>query len=205
MKDFKYQIIIGIILIVVTTLVNWLVSYGNKQIHKQTIEKITDSVVTYKKRLNDTVEVLVTERFVYSQTIKKAKAENELLKSRIGKSFRTRNVQSTSTTLAEYTNELNFKIEKISDSAETYKAAYKDLYRTYNMMIDLEQKKVMITDTLEVPINQIIVKTKTDYLQYKFIHRWWTKLWEQPKLKQVMWSDNPNVKIKYQELILIDK
>jgi hypothetical protein len=205
MKSLKYQIIIGIILIVVTTLVNWLVNYGNERIHRNTIEKYTDSVVTYKKKLNDSVEVMVSERFVFSQTLEKARKDNSILRSRVNNDIRPRMVQSTSQTDALYRDTLRLALMKASDSAEIYKAAYRDTYRSMKMLIDMDAGTAMLTDSIRVPIKQIVYKSKSDYTQYKFIKRVWKRIFEQPKLRQKVWSDNPDVIIEFQELIEIQR
>jgi hypothetical protein len=210
MKSLKNQIIIGIILILVTTLVNCLINYGNKRIEAGTIKKYTDSVVSYKKKLNDLVDVMVSERYVFSQTLEKAKQDNSILRSRIVNDIRPRTVQSTIQTDALYTDELKMHITKVSldsarETAEMYKVAYTDTYRTMKMLIDMRDSSATLTDSIRVPIRQIVYKSKSDYKQYHFIKRIWKRIWEVPKLRQRVWSDNPDVIIEFEELIEIQK
>jgi hypothetical protein len=162
-------------------------------------------VVTYKKKLNDSVEVMVSERFVFSQTLEKARKDNSILRSRVNNDIRPRMVQSTSQTDALYRDTLRLALMKASDSAEIYKAAYRDTYRSMKMLIDMDAGTAMLTDSIRVPIKQIVYKSKSDYTQYKFIKRVWKRIFEQPKLRQKVWSDNPDVIIEFQELIEIQR
>ena len=201
--QIKVAVISGVIVLIVTLLCTWVIDWSKAKIHEGTIQIYKDSVTTISRKLNDSVSVLVTERRVFSQTLEKAKIDNRILASRVNSDIRSRNIVSTMGVTANISTDRLFNFEK--DSTELYKTAYHDLYRSIEASYNEETKEMKMTDSIRVPIEQLVYLQKLDYKNYTGIKKAWKWVFEKKKLTQRIYNPNKDVKLEYPELIQIEK
>jgi len=179
------------------------------------IRHYKEAVTVTRKRLNDSTEVIITERIAsqkYKKELKDSKhalsnAEMSMMNMARAIGIKDRNIRSLSSFNASAVQDFAITLERTVQDSMELRGSYKSKYR--NLLISLisegDSFRANIKDSLVAPIIPIVHKKKTDYLAHKGLTRLWKQIWERKKLYFTVISENPNVTITHPEHISVIK